>query len=128
GLAAIYEISLLVRGKSHPVGIKQLKIPAGLFVAVVLWIVIQNTTWTPSLLHHPIWEMTADDLGKSIAGSISVNRDLTTLALMRLLTAASVFWIALQLCRNASRVNLFMISIAVIVAGYSAYGLALFAM
>ena len=128
GLAAIYEISLLVRGKNHPVGIKQLKIPAVLFVAVVLWIVIQNATWTPSLLHHPIWEMTSDDLGKTVAGSISVNRDLTTLALLRLLTSASVFWIALQLCRNASRVNLFMISIAVIVAGYSAYGLVLFAM
>ena len=127
GVGAIYEVSLLVRGESHPVGIKELKVPAALFVAVVLWIVIQNATWTPSSLHHPIWEMAAGALGKAVAGSISVNRDLTTLALLRLLTSASVFWIALQLCRNTSRVNLFMISIAVIVAGYSAYGLVLFA-
>src|ERR1039458_2509403 len=81
GLAAVYEASLLVRGKSHPVGIKQLKIPAVFFVAVVLWIVIQNATWTPSLLHHPIWEMTSDDLGKTVAGSISVNRDLRSFAI-----------------------------------------------
>src|ERR1035441_9152393 len=47
GLAAVYEVSLLVRGKSHPVGIKQLKIPAVLFIAVVLWILIQNATRTP---------------------------------------------------------------------------------
>lgn len=128
GIAAIFEVSLLVRGRSHPVGIKEIWVPAALFVAVVLWIAIQNATWTPSSWHHPIWAMTVDALGKPVAGSISVNRDLTTLALMRLLTAASVFWIALQLCRNASRVYFFMVAIAVIVAGYAAYGLVLFAM
>jgi O-antigen ligase len=128
GLAAIYEVSLLVRGQSHPVGLKVLTVPAALFVAVVLWIVFQNATWTPSVLHHPIWGMTSEALGIPVAGSISVNRDLTTLALMRLLTSASVFWIALQLCRNASRANSFMISMAVIVAGYAANGLMLFVM
>ena len=105
-----------MRGQSHPVGIKQLRVPAVLFVAVVFWIIVQNATWTPSFMHHPIWAMTADTLGKPVAGSISVNRDLTALALLRLLTSASVFWIAVQLCRNTSRVNLFMAAIAVIVA------------
>ena len=127
-LAAIYEVSLLVRGDSHPVGIKGLKVPAALFVGVVLWIVIQNVTWTPSSWHHPIWAMAADALGKPVVGSISVNRDLTTLALVRMITSASGFWLAVQLCRNASRVNLFMIAIAVIIAGYSAYGLVSFAL
>ena len=82
GLAAIFEVSLLMRGQSHPVGIKQLRVPAALFVAVVFWIIIQNATWTPSFMHHPIWAMTADALGKPVAGSISVNRDLTALALI----------------------------------------------
>ena len=84
----------MVRRQSHPVGIKEIMIPAALFVAVVLWIVIQNATWTPASWHHPIWAMAADALGKPVAGSISVNRDLTTLALMRLITSASVFWLA----------------------------------
>jgi O-antigen ligase len=123
GLAAAYEVSLLVRGASHPVGIKLIKLPAAFFVTVVVWIVVQIATWTPSFLQHPIWEITADALGKPVAGSISVNRDLTSLALLRLLTSASVFWVSVQLCRNWSRANCFMISIAVIVAGYSAYGL-----
>jgi hypothetical protein len=126
GLAVFYEVSLLVRGESHPVGIKLLKVPAILFVAVVAWIVIQDAAWTPSSWHHPIWAMTADALGKPVAGSISVNRDLTTLAFVRLITSASVFWLAVQLCRNASRANSFMIAIAVIIAGYSAYGLVSF--
>ena len=105
GLVAIYELSLLIRGKRHPVAIKQIKLPAALFAAVVLWILIQNATWTPDWLHHPIWQMTADALDRPIDGSISVNRELTSLALLRLITAASVFWIAMQLCRDASRAN-----------------------
>jgi len=38
GLVVIYELSLLIRGERHPVAIRQLKLPAALFVAVVLWI------------------------------------------------------------------------------------------
>ena len=101
GLVAIYELSLLIRGERHPVAIKQIKAPAALFAAVVLWILVQNATWTPDWLHHPIWQMTADALQRPIEGSISVNRELTSLALLRLITAASVFWIAIQLCRDA---------------------------
>ena len=81
GLVAIYELSLLIRGKRHPVAMKQIKAPAALFAAVVLWILIQNATWTPDWLHHPIWQMTADELDRPIDGSISVNRELTSLAL-----------------------------------------------
>ena len=128
GLVAAYEISLLVRGKRHPVAIKHIKVPAALFAAVVLWIICQNATWTPAWLHHPIWQMSADALDKPVDGSISVNRDLTTLALLRLITAASVFWIALQLCRDASRANLLLWSIAAIVCAYAAYGLVAFAL
>ena len=56
GLAAIYEASLLIRGERHPVAIKQIKLPAALFGAVVLWILLQNATWTPDWMHHPIWQ------------------------------------------------------------------------
>src|SRR5262245_14270640 len=111
GLVAIYELSLLIRGVDHPVGIKHLKIPAALFGAVVLWILIQNATWTPHWLHHPIWQMAADVLDKPIDGSISVNRDLTSLALLRLITAASVFWLAIQLCRDSLRANFLLWSV-----------------
>ena len=106
GLVAIYELSLLIRGERHPVAIRQIKAPAALFAAVVLWILIQNATWTPAWLHHPIWQMSADALDRPVDGSISVNRELTSLALLRLITAASVFWIAMQLCRDASRAGI----------------------
>ena len=123
GLAAIHELSLLITGKRHPVAIWQIKASAALFGAVVLWILIQNATWTPAWFHYPIWQMTADALGQPVDGSISVDRELTSLALLRLITAASVFWIALQLCRDASRAGLLLWSIAAITCAYAAYGL-----
>jgi O-antigen ligase len=123
GLVIIYELSLFIRGERHPAAIKHIKVPAALFVSVVIWILIQNAAWTPAWLHHPIWQMAADALDKPVDGSISVDRDLTTLALLRLITAASVFWIALQLCRHASRADLLLWSVAAITCGYAAYGL-----
>ena len=45
------------------------------------------------------------------------------MALVRLITSASVFWLALQLCRDATRAKHFMTAIVVIVCGYSAYGI-----
>jgi O-antigen ligase len=126
GLVASYEISLLVRGKRHPVAIKHISLPAALFAAVVLWIFIQSATWTPAWMHHPMWQMSADALDRSISGSISVNRELTSLALLRLITAASVFWIAVQLCRDAARADLLLRSVAAISCAYAAYGLLAF--
>src|SRR5262249_13173351 len=73
GLVIVYELALLIRGERHPVGIKHIRVPATLFSAVVIWILIQNATWTPAWLHHPIWQMSAEALEKPIDGSISVN-------------------------------------------------------
>lgn len=123
GLAALYEISLLVRGKRHPIGIRAVALPGALFVAVVLWIAFQTVAWVPSSLVNPIWGMAADALGRPLAGSISVDRDLTTLALVRLLTAASAFWLALQLGRNGRRAGVLVASVAAIGGLYAAYGL-----
>src|SRR5215831_11570615 len=95
GLTAAYEISLLIRGASHPVGIRNIAIPAVLFGLVLLWIYFQTITLSYSWLNHPIWSMAADALGKPVQGSISVNRDLTNLALLRLVTAGLAFWTGL---------------------------------
>src|SRR5439155_994677 len=105
GLAAVYELSLLIQNKPHPVGFRYLAAPASLFLIVVLWIVVQTGTWVPGSIVHPIWGMAADALGKPVPASISVNRDLTDLALLRLITAATVFWLALQLCRDPERAD-----------------------
>ena len=73
--------------------------------------IIRSGQWPPMLFK------------KQVDSSISVNRDLTSLALLRLLTAASVFWIALQLCQNALRATYLMRAIVWITSAYAAYGL-----
>jgi O-antigen ligase len=123
GVAFMYEGSLLIRGASHPVGIRNIALPAALFGLVLVWIYIQTIAWPYSWLSHPIWGMAADALGKPLEGSISVNRDLTNLALLRLVTAGLVFWVSLQLCRSASRARLLLYSVGLIGCGYAIYGL-----
>jgi O-antigen ligase len=122
-LVALYEVALLLRRKAHPVGIRTIALPATLFGIVLIWIGVQTLTWPSSSLVNPVWGMASEALGRPIAGSISVNRDLTVLALVRLITAASVFWLALQLCRDGARAGLFMTAIAAIGFAYAAYGL-----
>jgi hypothetical protein len=123
GLLVVYELSILVRGAPHSVPVRNIRIPAGLFVIATTWIVIQNATWTPSDWHHPIWQLAADALGSPVSGSISVDRDLTTLALMRLVTSASVFWLALQFSRDIRNARTLLWSVVVIDAAYAAVGL-----
>jgi O-antigen ligase len=108
GLAALYELSLVVRGVPHPVSIRSIRVSVILLVTAAIWVVIQNATWTPNSWHHPIWQLAAETVGRQIPGSISVDRDLTALALIRLMTAASAFWLALQLGRDARRARLLL--------------------
>jgi hypothetical protein len=123
GLAAVYEVSLLIRGESHSVGVRNIAVSAGLLAAVALWTYFQTLDWSHSAIAHPIWEMAAGALGRQTRGSISVNPDLTNLALLRLITVAAVFWTALQLCRNGLRAILLVKSLALIGCAYAAYGL-----
>lgn len=123
GLAIVYEAYLLVTRKPHPVGIRNVALSAVLFLVVVAWIVVQLATWTPAVLHNPAWSLTADVLGKPVPGSITVDRDLTTLSLLRLITAAAVFWLALQLGRDPGRASLLIHAIGLIGVVYAAYGL-----
>jgi O-antigen ligase len=127
GLAVAYEVSILVRGKRHPIGIRHVGLPAGLFAAVLFWVWLQTVVGAPSTLSHPIWSMAAAALSKPVAGSISVNRDFTALALIELITVASVFWLALQLCRDAARAMFLLRAVASIVGAYAAWGLVAFA-
>lgn len=124
GLAILYEVQLLARGQPHPVAIGRLALPALLFALTAAWIAIQTLPGAGPLLAHPIWPLAADALGTPVPASISPDRDLTSLALVRLLTAAAAFWLALQLCRRGERAEWLVRSIAAIAAGYAIGGLA----
>ncbi|HEX4804129.1 MAG TPA: O-antigen ligase family protein [Myxococcaceae bacterium] len=123
GLAALYELSLVVRGVPHPIAIRRIGVSAAMFAMVVIWILVQSATWTPAGWQHPIWQLASDALGEPVPGSISADRDLTATALLRLLTAASTFWLALQLSEDVSRARLLLWSVVAISAVYAAAGI-----
>jgi hypothetical protein len=126
GLALAYEVSLVVCGRSHPVRLRYVAVPAGLFFLVLVWLLLQDATWTPAFLQNPIWSMASQALNRPVAGSISVDRDQTALSLLGLITVGSVFWVTLQLCRDGERANRLLSALAVIGVIYAAYGLAAF--
>src|SRR5262245_31313012 len=47
-LAALYELSLVLRGAPHPVPIRRIGASAVLLALVTIWILVQNVTWTPT--------------------------------------------------------------------------------
>src|SRR5882762_5574676 len=76
GLAALYELSLLLRGVPHPVAIRRIRVAAVLFAVPAIWVLLQNVTWLPSAWHDPIWQLASEALGRPVPGSISVDRSL----------------------------------------------------
>ncbi len=125
-LAMAFEIVLIWRSQAHPVAVGKIAIPAVGFALVVAWMLLQITDLAPVSWHHPIWAITAENLGRPVAGSIGVNPDASLLALMRLTTCASAFWLALHFSRDRRRAALLLETLAAIGAVYAAYGLVSF--
>jgi O-Antigen ligase len=123
GLAALYELSLLLRRAPQPVGVRYIRLPLILFAVAAAFALFQNATWAPAAWQNPVWQLASEVLGRPVAGSISVDRDLTALALIRLMTAASVFWLALQLGADSGRGRVLLWCIIVIGSAYAALGL-----
>lgn len=123
GLALAYEAIALAQGRPHPVALTRVAGPAALFGLATLWALLQSAPLPQAA--HPLWLVAAQALGRPLAGAMSLNPGETRLAAMRLLTDASVFWLALQLCRRPERAHWLLGAVAAIVGAYSACGLAL---
>ena len=98
--------------------------PAALLLALAMaWAQLQGATWLPAAWHHPIWAEAAKALGAPIDGSVAIDRYDIGTTMMRLLTYAGIFWIAVQFARNrfTARRMLYALLIAEVV--YAVYGL-----
>ena len=93
------------------------------FAAIVGWIVVQAGAWTPAQWHHPAWAAASAALGEPLDGAISVDPEMTSVALMRLLAYAGVFWLALQLGRDEKRARTLLWTLACAGFAYAVYGL-----
>jgi O-antigen ligase len=126
GLAAAYEIGLVASGRRRPVSYSHVGFALALFILLVGWILVQLATWTPEAWHSAIWQMARDALGTGdadVQGSISVSPDQGVLGLVRLVTAASAFWLSLQLCRDGYRADMFLRALVLIGTGYALFGI-----
>ena len=107
----------------HLPRLRRLALPVLSFFVVAFFAALQMDTHLPAKFHNPLWQATADSLNISIKGAISIAPDETGSALMRLLTYAGIFWIALHYCRSP---KLARQTIYVLVAtgfAYATYGL-----
>ena len=125
-LVLLLEAVLLVGRRAHPVAIKRVAYPAVIFALTCVWILIQASTWIPAWLENPIYQYARETLSIDLPGSITINRALTYMALLRLLTEGAVFWLFLQLCRSPQRAHWTIQAVAIIGMAYAIYGIVAF--
>lgn len=124
GLVCLVEAGRLVSGVPHPVRLRRLWPPAAAIALVLFWIIAQISPGLPSA--HPLWDLAGEALGRPLDATISLAPDQGRLALLRLVTALLVFWLALQGARDAARAHRLVAAVAVIGGLYAVYGLLAF--
>lgn len=97
--------------------------PLVLFSLLCLWIIIQIIPITPEGLHHPLWRDAAAMLQRPLAGRISLNPGAGYEALVKLATAAGVFWLTAHYCLSQRRAHRVCDILAFIITIYAAIGL-----
>ncbi len=95
------------------------------FAVVLAWAAIQLTDLAPAEWRHPIWAEAAAALGAPLGGAISLDPAMTRTAILRFALFGGVFWLSLQLGRDAARAQLGLIVLARAGVLYAAYGLIL---
>lgn len=94
-----------------------------MFAVIAFWFVLQASSWTPEIWHHPAWAATAAALGEPVDGAISIDPAMTRAALMRLLSYGGIFWLALQFGRIDAYARKILWSVAIAGFFYSVYGM-----
>lgn len=126
-LFILFEAALWLSGRSHPVALGRVRWPAIIFVLVSMWILVQASTWVPPSFENPIYVYSRQIFpDQNIAGSLTINRSLTYLALLRLVTEGAVFWLFLQLGRSPQRAHWTVEAVALIGIAYALYGIVAF--
>lgn len=104
----------------------KIRMPLICFGAVALWILVQALPVMPASWGDPIWGVASEALGRPLRQAISVNPERTLSGLMRLLSYAAVFWLALQLARDTARARLALVAVSLIGAAYAVYGIVVY--
>ncbi len=96
------------------------------FILVLIWGVVQISTFTPEAWHHPLWSETSAVFGVDLKGSISLARGAGFESIMRILTYGMVFFLALQLGRDRARAEKMFWAMTLAGTAYALYGLIIY--
>jgi O-antigen ligase len=122
GLLVVRELAQSL-GRAESVKVTPLMLVAFALVGIAfVWACLQLSVFTPKSWHHPLWPMTNDVLGTAISSRIAIAPDRALIALMRFVTVASAFWLAVGLGQNETRSRYLVFAVTLIVTLYSLLG------
>lgn len=92
-----------------------------LMLLVWLWAFLQIVSLP--ILSHPNWEFAGTALSETLKGSISIDRQESTIELIFLVTLGFLFWLVLQLGREPKRARIAIMVFVAVVTLNAIYGL-----
>lgn len=119
-----WALNHLVTQSALAVDVGRIRVPLVLFSIACGWILIQLVPDIPFGLAHPAWQEASIFFGTEIPNRITIDPDQTITVLMRWLTYAAIFWLALQLGRDRANARLALDAFVWIGGAYALYGLA----
>ena len=94
-----------------------------LFLLSLIWAYLQTVRWVPQSWYHPFWAMAEQALGHNLTASISVSAADTSTAIIRLISYAVIFFLALQYGRNRKNAYVAIRVLALSGMAYAIFGL-----
>lgn len=130
-LLLVWCLHLLKTRTAVPLSLSRLWFVITPFFLALGWAWLQTSAVLPVAWHHPIWRELDQALGNglgigAIAGSVSIDPEMTDNALLRLGTYAGVFLLAAQLGRERSRARTGLLAVLVGYLAYAIYGLTVY--
>jgi O-antigen ligase len=127
-LAGLMFSSILLAGLQNPAGLSILwqrhKLSLCGMAIVTFWAFLQYWPLDLPGLSHPLWEVLESRFGQDIAGRVTINPELTWLALVRHLTYCAVFISVFVLALDSRKAHWVLIVLIVSGIGVALYGLA----
>lgn len=96
-------------------------LPVVLFAAALVWAIVQVVPGVPSIWVHPVWNIAADILGKSAAGTISLNPWRTEGEVLNLASYVMAGGLVFQMARRIEIAELLLNAVIAITAVYALY-------
>jgi len=116
----LFTVQLYLDFRQGPdVASRRALLPALLFIAAVGWACVQAGLPVDESLAHPVWKV----VFTMSSFRISADPIETLHHIVRLACYAMIFWIALRAARNSRFADISLQIIAVVITGFSAYGI-----